>query len=121
MCSYSARNFDFCQEKETGVPHACTARTAPELCVASYSVSNFDFCQEKETGVPHACTARTAPELCVASYSVSNFDFCQEKETGVPHACTAPELCVATLSGILTSVRKKKQACPMHALHLSCV
>ena len=57
----------------------------------------------------------------IPSYSVSNFDFCPENETGVPHACTAPELCVATLPGILTSVRKKKQACPMHALHLSCV
>ena len=95
---------------------------APELCVATLPA--ILTCQEKETGMPHACTARTAPELCVASYSVSNFDFCQEKETGVPHACTVPELCVATLPGILTSVRKKKQACPMHALHAlhpSCV
>ena len=34
--------------------------------------------------------------------------------------CTAPELCVGTLSGILASVRKKKQACPMHCTLVVC-
>ena len=129
MCSYSVRNFGLCQEKETGMAHAlhlsCVLLlcqefwplsgkrnrhgpcTALELCVATLSGILASACQEKETGMTHALHLSCVLLLCQEFWPLSG-----KRNRHGP--CTAPELCVATLSGILASVRKKKQAWPMH-------